>query len=645
MGAFRIGVIAFLAPVFAIAQATPANRAVTRFEDITKKAGLTLPHLSAPEKRYIVESMSGGVGFIDCDDDGKLDIITVNGSSVDRYRAGGDPMITLYHQDADLKFSEITAKAGLTRKGWGMGVAVADYDNDGRPDIYVTGYGGNALYHGLGNCKFEDVTEKSGLKLGGFSTGAAWGDYDRDGYVDIFIPRYVQIDINKLPEFGSNDKTCRFRGIPVQCGPWGLPGESDYLFHNRGDGTFEDVSKKAGVSDPSRYYGMQGIWADYNNDGWPDLYVADDAGPNYLYKNKHDGTFEDVGLLSGSALSSDGQEEGSMGVDFGDFNRDGNLDIVVTTFTDQPTLLFLNQGSDGFLDIGWPSRLAKPTYPYVGWGTAFFDMDNDGWLDILIANGHVYPQMDLVKGGVPYRQPILLFRNNRDKTFEDVTANSGLDALPVSSRRGAAFGDINNDGKIDVLILNVGEPPTLLLNRTQTSDHAVLFKLIGKKSNKGAIGARVTIRYGEQSQLSEIRAGGSYLSQNDPRLHFGLGAATKIQTVEVLWPSGNKEVLRDLAADSIYTIEEGSGIKETVPFQKDSRDEARITKTSKWLLRFRTCFLFLQCSELFHLLPRLESVASSTVNQAQLIVSVRIGRVSQGSGLKVLSGGVQFSIL
>lgn len=567
MGTPCKAVLAFIWPILCIAQATtPTTKPAPRFEDITKKAGLTVPHLSAPEKRYIVESMSGGVGFIDCDGDGKLDIITINGSSVDRYRDGGDPMITLYHQDAGLKFSDITSAAGLVHKGWGMGVAVADFDNDGLPDIYVTGYGGNALYRNTGKCKFEDVTDKAGVKLSGFSTGAAWGDYDRDGFVDLFIPRYVQIDINKLPEFGSNDKTCRFRGIPVQCGPWGLPGESDFLFHNRGDGTFEDVSKKAGVNDPHQYYGMQGIWADYDNDGWPDLYVANDAGPNYLYHNKHDGTFEDVGLLSGAALSGDGQEEGSMGVDFGDFDHDGKLDIFVSTFTDQPDLLFRNQGGQGFVDISWPARIAKPSYPYVGWGTAFFDMDNDGWLDILVANGHVYPQMDLVKGGVPYRQPFLLFRNNRDRTFEDVSAISGLNELPFSSRRGAAFGDVNNDGKVDVLILNVGEPPTLLLNRVESSNHAVEIKLIGSKSNKSAIGARVTVTANDLVQFTEVRGGASYLSQNDPRVHFGLGQNTKISSVEILWPNGKSETVRDLSADRIYTIEEGRGVRESTEF-------------------------------------------------------------------------------
>ncbi|HXF11966.1 MAG TPA: VCBS repeat-containing protein, partial [Terriglobales bacterium] len=275
-----------------------------QFKEVSHEAGLTVPHISTADKQYIVESMSGGVGLIDCDNDGKLDIIVANGSTIEHFRQGGDPMITLYHQDADFKFSNITQSAGLTRKGWGMGVAVADYDNDGLPDIYVTGYGGNALYRNLGNCKFEDVTEKAGVAAEGFSTGAAWADYDRDGRVDLFVSRYVHFDINKLPTFGSDEKTCRFKGIRVQCGPWGMQGESDLLFHNRGDGTFEEVSKKAGVNDPDLYYGLGVEWGDYDDDGWPDLYVANDSGPNYLYHNKHNGTFEDLSMLAGAAVSS-----------------------------------------------------------------------------------------------------------------------------------------------------------------------------------------------------------------------------------------------------------------------------------------------------------------------------------------------------
>jgi hypothetical protein len=534
------------------------------FEELGPQAGLTVTHISSPDKRYIVESISGGVGLIDCDNDGKLDVIAVNGSTVDRYRQhGGDPMITLYHQDAHFKFTDITKQAGLNRIGWGMGVAVADFDNDGLPDIYVTGYGGNVLYHNLGNCKFEDVTEKAGVRVGGFSLGAAWADYDRDGHVDLFVTRYVHVDMAKLPELGSNQKFCQFRGVMVQCGPWGLQGETDVLFHNRGDGTFEDVSVKAGVDNPNHYYSMGAVWGDYDNDGWPDLYVADDAGPNLLYRNQHDGTFEETGLLMGADLSGDGQQLGSMGVDFGDYDHSGRLDLFVTEFVDQSDTLYRNN-RDSFDDVTWHTGIGLPSHPYVGWGTGFFDMDNSGWLDVFVANGHVYPQVDMISNAAHYRQPMLLFRNRHDGTFDEVGAEVGFSQMALRSRRGAAFGDLNNDGCVDIVTLNVGEAPSILLNHCQNGNHRALFKLLGTTSNRLAIGARVTVEAGGITQFSEVKAGSSFVSQNDLRQHFGLGKNTKMDRVTVRWPNGKSEILRDVPADFIYTVVEGQGIKDKI---------------------------------------------------------------------------------
>jgi len=539
--------------------AKPAGYSGPVFEDVSRQSGLTVPNISSPDKRYVIESMSGGVGLFDCDNDGKLDVLTINSSTVDRYREGGDPMVTLYHQEPDGTFKDITQSAGLTRRGWGMGVAVADFDNDGWLDIYVTGYGGNVLYRNLGNCKFEDVTEKAGVRGGGFSTGAAWADYDRDGHVDLFVARYVHVDIKDLPEFGKG-KFCRYRGLLVQCGPWGLQGESDLLYHNRGDGTFEEVSAHAGVHDSEGRYGLGVVWGDYDNDGWPDLFVANDAGANYLYHNNHNGTFTDVALLGGVALSGAGLEQGNMGVDFGDYNHDGRLDIIDTTFADQPKTLYRNLGPGGFEDASRTAQIAQASFSYVAWGTGFVDFDNDGWPDIFIANGHVYPQVDTIKDGARFREPLLLHLNNHDGTFEDASAAAGLTSLPLASRRGVAFGDIWNDGAVDALILNVGEPPTLLRNHLVNGNHWVEFQLKGTKSNRAAIGARLTIRSGKLVQFNEVRGGASYLSQNDLRLHFGLGSDTKIDSIEVSWPSGLVEHLGSLAADQIYTIEEGKGI-------------------------------------------------------------------------------------
>jgi hypothetical protein len=347
-----------------------------------------------------------------------------------------------------------------------------------------------------------------------------------------------------------------------------MEGETDMLYHNRGDGTFEEVSKKAGVDDPEKYYGLGVTWGDYDNDGWPDLFVADDATPNHLYHNNHDGTFTDDAMVAGIAMNGEGQALGSMGVDWGDYDHSGRLSMFVTEFADQPNTLYRNNSARGFEDVAMQSRIGQPSLPYLGWGTKFFDMDNDGWLDVFVACGHVYPQMDAVKGSAAYTEPLLLHRNLRNGTFEEVTKGAGLADIALHSRRGAAFGDIANNGNIDVVVLNVGEPPSLFMNMNNSPNHRVLFKLAGTKSNRAAIGARVTVHAGGLTQFDEVRGGASYLSQNDLRLHFGLGSAAKMESVEVRWPSGKVEMLKDVAADKIYTIVEGQGIQGSAAFSE-----------------------------------------------------------------------------
>ena len=556
---------------------TFARKPAISFVDLSASSGLTVPHVSTPEKRYIVESMSGGAALFDCDEDGHLDVAVANGSSVERFKAGGDPFVTLYRHAPDSstnalpKFENVTALAGLARKGWGMAVTAVDYDNDGRTDLFVTGYQGNVLYRSVGPCKFQDVTEKTGLRGGGFNTGAAWADYDRDGDLDLFVARYVFIDLNNLPEFGSSP-SCSYRGIRVQCGPRGLPGETDLLYRNNG-GTFEEVSQKAGISDPKKHYGLGAIWGDYDNDGWLDLFVANDATPNYLYHNNKNGTFTEVGFEQGVAYGESGNEQGSMGVTWGDFDLDGKLDLFISNFENEPNALYKNLGERGFVDVTLASKIGLPSRPLVGWGTSFVDLDNDGWLDLLIANGHVYPQLELTQGKYQtgFRQPFLLFRNLGDGTFEEISKDAGLRNLPLASRRGAAFGDLNQDGLVDVVIVNLGEAPTVLLNTSENRNHSVTFKLIQARGNKEAIGARLTLRTSRHSYIQEVQAGASYLSQNDLRLHFGLGTTEKIESVEARWSNGETETVTGVTTGRIITITQGKGITGSVAYSARKR--------------------------------------------------------------------------
>ena len=537
-----------------------------RFREMSPQAGLTtVPH-SSSERRYIVETMGGGgIALFDCDDDGRLDIAVVNDSTIDRYLAGGDPMITLYHQDGvqgSLHFSDVTHAAGLATRGWGMGIAVGDFNNDGLPDLYVTGFGHNVLYKNLGGCRFEDVTEKAGLKGGGFSTGAAWADYDRDGKLDLFVARYVHADLSHLPP--PDPRATGYRSVILQM-PDEMEGETDFLFRNRGDGTFEDVSQKARVGDPQKLHGMGVVWGDYDNDGWPDLFVTNDAGPNYLYHNNGNGTFEEDGILSGTALGPHGERFGNMAGDFGDFNHDGRLDLLTSRYSRQPLSLYRNEGVD-FRDVASAVKLAQPTIPPVKWGVGFGDFDNDGWPDLVVANGNFSSLMDKLENEIKFREPIQFFRSLRGQTFEEIADSAGLNAGPLQSRRGTAFGDINNDGNLDMVVFNVNAPPSLFINETENSNHRVLFRLVGNKSNRMAIGARIMVSTGSVTQMDEVRGGGSYNSTNDSRLHFGLGPDPVMTKVEVRWPNGVTQNFKNVSADTFYEITEGQGIRKVASF-------------------------------------------------------------------------------
>ncbi len=565
--------LAFITLITFVQNVVFAQKPAIAFKDITNESGINVSHISSAENRYIIESMSGGAAVFDCDADGFLDVATVNGSSVENFKKGGDLFITLYRQiegakNKTPKFENITASANLARKGWGMGVTAVDYDMDGVLDLFVTGFNGNAVYRGRSACKYEDVTEKTGLKGIGFQTGSAWADYDRDGDLDVFVPGYVSLDLNNLPVFGSNAKTCSYKGIRVQCGPRGLPGERDYFYQNKGDGTFVEIAEKVGLADKNKYYGLGVVWADYDNDGWLDLYVANDSCPNYLYKNNRDGTFSDVSFESGTAYGGGGEEQGSMGVGFADYDNDGWQDIFVTNFENEPNTIYRNLGDKGFLDVSAEARVAQPSKPLVGWGTSFVDFDNDGLLDLFVVNGHVYPQMEFVKSETVagFRQPLLLQRNAGDGKFEDVTMASGLRNLPLYSGRGAAFGDLNNDGLIDVVVTNLGDKPIVLLNRTDNKNQSVTFKLVQNGKNKDAIGARITLKTDKRSLIQEVEAGASYLSQNDFRLHFGLNSNEKIQSVEVCWSDGKTESVSGVLPNRILTLTQNKGLTAAIDF-------------------------------------------------------------------------------
>ena len=536
------------------------------FEDVSEKAGLThwTHKMGTPEKKYIIETNGSGIGLIDYDNDGWLDIYVVNGSTFDAL-AGKEtpPHAALFHNNHDGTFTDVAAKAGVTNDRWGIGAAIADYDNDGWPDIYVTNWGKNRLYHNNHDGTFTDIAEKAGVQLGNWSTGATWGDYDGDGRLDLFVPGYVHFDRAHLPSGGASgapDAFCTFRGVLVSCGPRGLAGESDHLFHNNGDGTFSDVSEKAGVADKPGYYGLSSLFIDVNSDGKPDLLVADDSTPNYLYINKGDGTFEDDSYASGYALNDAGRETASMGIAVGDFENNGMVDIFNTTFSDDYKPLYRNEGNANFTDISYQLGIAEISVPFLGWGDAFLDYDNDGWKDLIMADGHVYPQVDREPWGTTWAQRPLLFHSLGGKKFEAASAVEGSGLADVIAGRGMAVGDLFNDGKLDVVINVIDGHPVLLRNISTDKNHWLEMKLVGgAKSPRDAVGATVFVTANGMRQRADVTSGGSYASTNDPRPHFGLGSATKTDDIEVHWPSGRVEHFAVPGVDRIITIQEGTG--------------------------------------------------------------------------------------
>ncbi len=541
------------------------------FENIAEKAGLTKWHhqMGTPEKKFILESIGSGVGLLDYDHDGWLDIYMVNGSTFDAETGKTTPPhAALFHNNHDGTFTDVAAKAGVTNDRWGFGVAIGDYDNDGWPDIYVSNYGKNRLYHNNHDGTFTDVAEKAGVALGNWSSGATWGDFDGDGRLDLFVPGYVHYDMQQQAASGSHAAAfafCQFRGIPVMCGPRGLKGESDHLFHNNGDGTFTDVSVKAGVADTSGYYGLSSLFIDLNGDGRPDLLVADDSTPNYLYINKGDGTFEDDSFASGYALNESGRETASMGIAEGDYLHNGRVDLYNTTFSDDYNPLYRNDGGANFTDVSYQMGIAEVTVPFLGWGDAFIDYDNDGWLDLIVANGHVYPQVDKQPWGTTWKQRPLLFHNDHGKLkLVPAVEGSGLAELGVG--RGLAYGDMFNDGKIDVVINNMDGVPALLRNVSDDHNHWVELNLVGgPKSPRDAVGSTVYLTANGFRQRADVISGGSYASSSDKRLHFGLGPAIKVDKVEIHWPDRTVEEVQLPGVDRIFTVVEGKGVQpETV---------------------------------------------------------------------------------
>jgi len=565
--ALAAGLLCAALPAQTKSAAAPAKPPVIRFEDIAAQAGLTAANVYGDDhhKQFIIETTGNGVALFDYDNDGWPDIFLVNGSTLPRELDPSappppgtpPPSNHLYHNNHDGTFTDVTAQAGLTHSGWGQGACVGDYDNDGHLDLMVTYWGQNVLYHNNGNGTFTDVTEKAGLgsakKL--WTTGCSFVDYDRDGKLDLFLARYVDFDYNSVPKPGQG-QWCQWKGINVMCGPRGLKGGVNGLFHNNGDGTFSDVSEKSGVVRPAGYYCFSPLTGDFDHDGWPDIYVACDSTPSILYHNNHNGTFTDIGTTTGVAFNEDGGEQAGMGVAAADVLRNGNLDIVKTNFSDDTSSLYINRGDGNFDDMTYAAGLGSVTR-WLGWGAAFLDMDNDGWPDILLANGHVYPEVDGKGLGTSYRQPKVAYYNQHNGTFLNISDTAGPGLTTPHSSRGLAVGDLFNDGREEAVVVNMNQTPSLLRNSGPVG-HFLSLQLEGVKSNRAAIGAQVTVEADGRTTLDEVRSGGSFLSQNDLRLHFGLGDKKEAERITVKWPSGLTSVYKDIAADHFYIVKEGA---------------------------------------------------------------------------------------
>ena len=542
-------------------QKPDAAKPAAYFTDKAASAGLTMEIVSGgvDKKKYIIETTGTGVAIFDYDNDGWPDIFVVNGTTLDAAPSSASPTNHLYRNNHDGTFTDVTEKAGVHHTGWGQGVCVGDYDNDGYEDLYVTYYGKNLLYHNNRNGTFTDVTAKAGV--GG--TGKAWGsgcafvDYDRDGKVDLMVATYVDLDLASAPTPGER-ADCLWKGVPVMCGPRGLPWNANLLYHNRGDGTFEDVTKKAQIDKTNGHYGLSVSTLDFDDDGWPDIYVACDSTQSILYHNNHDGTFTDVAVLAGTAFNEDGLEQAGMGSTIGDYNGDGRLDIFKTNFSDDTSTLYGNRGDGTFDDHTAAAGLGLNT-KYLGWGTMFLDFDNDGWPDLLLVNGHVYPEVDSQRLGSDYQEPRILYHNLGNGKFRDISASAGPGITEPKSSRGMAVGDLWNDGRISAVVSNMNAAPGLLVNQAGNENHWVAVETKGTKSNRDGLGARIRVKAGGRVLLDEVRSGSSYISNSDRRVHFGLGAVNKIDWIEVRWPSGLLEMFESPKVDTLLKITEGSG--------------------------------------------------------------------------------------